>query len=145
MNPTTNQPDHNPTNSRRAGFIDASERALIEDDGRVRNIVWIDTDHRTHSICRNSTAPACVKKGIADGQLTFASMVFSDALKSAPPFTRCANVYRASVHEAGHALGFTGDHSAINGSVMHDGDFCDPHAYDILAIKALCQSVPDEG
>ena len=123
------------------GTCDDNENGFIDPNERIGNIVWIDTDDRTHDICRNLAAPACAKKRHTDGQLKSAWIVFSEALATAPPYTDCVNLYRAAVHEAGHALGFDGYHSSLSGSVMRDGYACDPHGYDIVAIKALYQSV----
>ena len=71
-----------------------------------------------------------------------ARMAIGVGLETLNSYTNCSEPHRVAVHEGGHAFGFDADHSTLAGSIMNDGDVCDPSAYDIVAIKALYQSVP---
>ena len=107
-------------------------------------MVWVTSDTYTSVICKFDITPTIGGCAIPtfSGNNTIridTKMVFGVGLETLSEYTLCSSPYRTAVHESGHAFGLL--HSSLTGSVMYGEDFCNPHAYDIVAIKALYQNV----
>ena len=117
-----------------SGFIGADELET--------NMVFVTSDAYTRSYCmfkQPNAIGACAKPKFEGTSRVDTKLVFGVGLETLSDYTLCLTPYRVAVHEAGHAFGLL--HSMLTGSVMYEGDFCNPHEYDIVAIKALYQSV----
>ena len=108
------------------------------------NQVWFASPSEVGAACGLAAAAGCAQGGkTSSGERTPTRIMISDDLTS----NRCGGkgVFQVAGHEAGHAFGL--GHSAVSPALMEGAirsGVCEPQPYDIVAIKALYQSVPRE-
>ena len=115
---------------------------------RTGSQVWFDTPTEVSQACEPpdaADAVGCALGGQYDnGEQTPHLILISDDLAT----DRCGvdvGVYQVAAHEAGHALGL--GHNSVLGALMTRGataGLCEPQPFDIVAVKALYQSLDEE-